>query len=73
MDISREELLNMSNDKLLALTKDHGVDFYCNGQEHPFIQLSLNDLEGFGHGRLYLFTKTGIKIYLKDIDYMKII
>ena len=68
--IEKDELVNLSHDELIELTKDHAVDFHLyNGK---ITQLSFNDLKGFDSERSIFYTNTGIKIELKNVNSLEV-
>ena len=71
--IFKDQLKVMSNDELLAKTKDRAVNVYIFGQNHSSINICFNDLLGFDISKSSLLTRTGIKVELKNINYIEIV
>ena len=69
--LTRKELQAISNEELMNLINNCAVVFHLLGGR--LTQLCENDLQVFDKRSSLFYTKTGIKINLKEVDYIEVI
>ena len=60
----------MSNEELIDMTKNCAIDIHFYGDR--LTQLCVNDLRSFDKEKSFLYTRTGIKIDLNEVDYIEV-
>ena len=68
---TKEQLKLLSNEELMDKTRNCAVDVYM--YDGRFSQLCANDFQGFDIEKTFLYSKTGIRIYLQEVDYIEVI
>lgn len=68
---TKEELILLTNEEIMALTKGKAVDFHFFNKQPT--QLGTNDLQGYDAERGYFYTKTGIEIDQHLVDCIEVI
>lgn len=69
--IEQKELMELSNNKLLELTKDRGVTFYM--YDKTMKDVRVKDLLGTNKKTAKFLTYTGLEIYRQTIKTIEII
>lgn len=68
--IAKKQLIALSIEELMDKTKNRAVNVYL--YDGRFTQLCANDLQGFDDESSMFYARTGIKIYLQDLDYIEV-
>lgn len=68
---TKEQFIRFSNEEILEKTKGQAVDFHLNNGH--WSQLCVGDFLGLESESGNVYTRTGIKMRLQDVDYIGVL